>query len=90
MKILTEGNDLKRRTMRDRVKNPIFHLGGLETDELTEGMKERVPTEKEDPRELKNEGSSVARVEERSPKIASRLRLGERKMSWRRRQLSGV
>jgi hypothetical protein len=28
----------------------IFHLRGLETDELAEGMKERVPTE-EDPRE---------------------------------------
>jgi hypothetical protein len=55
----------------------IFHLGGLETDELTEGIKERVPIE---------EGSlldplkpPVARVEERSPKIAGRLRLEERK-----------
>jgi hypothetical protein len=33
-------------------QNFIFHLGGLETDKLTEGMKERVPTEQEDPREL--------------------------------------
>jgi hypothetical protein len=29
----------------------IFHLGGLKTNELAEGMKERVPMEEEDPRE---------------------------------------
>jgi hypothetical protein len=28
-----------------------FHLGGLETDELVERLKERVPIEEEDPRE---------------------------------------
>jgi hypothetical protein len=28
-----------------------FHLGGLETDDLVERLKERVPIEEEDPRE---------------------------------------
>jgi hypothetical protein len=92
MIILTEGNDLKRRTLRDRVEKLIFHLRGLETDELVEGMKERVSTEEEDPREAPHEPlrPPVAGVKERSPKIIDRLRLGERKMSWRRRQRSGV
>jgi hypothetical protein len=83
MMILTEGNDLKQRTLRDRVKKLIFHLGGLETDELQEGMKERVPTKEEDPREAPHEPLRlpVTGVEERSPKITDRLRLGEREMS---------
>jgi hypothetical protein len=87
MMILTEGNDLKWRTLRDRAEKPMFHLGGLETDELTEGMKERVPTEEENPREAPYEPlrPPVIGVKERSPKINGRLRLGERKMSWRRR-----
>jgi hypothetical protein len=92
MMILIEGNDFKQRTLRCRFEKLIFHLGGLETDELTEGMKERVPTEEEDPREAPHKPLDplVAEVEERSPKIAGRLRLGERKMSWRRRQRSEV
>jgi hypothetical protein len=92
MMILTEGNDLKRRTLRDQVKKMIFHLGGLETIELVEGMKERVPTEEEDPRESPHEPMRmlVARVKERSPKIIGQLRLGERKTSCRRRQQSEV
>jgi hypothetical protein len=83
MMILTEGNDLKQRTLRDRVKKLIFHLGGLEIDELQEGMKERVPTKEEDPREAPHEPLRlpVNGVEERSPKITDRLRLGEREMS---------
>jgi hypothetical protein len=87
MMILTEGNDLKWRTLRDRAEKLMFHLGGLETDELTKGMKERVPTEEENPREAPYEPLRlpVIRVKERSPKIIGRLRLGERKMSWRRR-----
>jgi hypothetical protein len=32
-----------------------FHLGGLKTNELMEGLKERVPTEEEDPREAPHE-----------------------------------
>jgi hypothetical protein len=31
------------------------HLGGLETNELAEGMKKRVPTEEEGPREAPHE-----------------------------------
>jgi hypothetical protein len=87
MMILTEGNDLKWRTLRDRVKKPIFHLGGLETDELAEGMKERAPMEEEDPREAPHEPlrSSVAGVEERTPKITGQLRLGERETSWKKK-----
>jgi hypothetical protein len=92
MMILAKGNDLKCRTLRDWVENPIFHLGGLETDELAEGMKDRVPTEEEDPTEALHEPlrPPITGVEERSPKITGRLRLGERKMSWRRRQRSRV
>jgi hypothetical protein len=64
----------------------------LETDELTEGMKERVLIEEEDPRKAPHDPLrlSVTGVEERSPKIIGRLRLGERKLDWRRRQRSGV
>jgi hypothetical protein len=53
----------------------------LETDELTEGMKERVHTEEEDPTEAPHEPlrPPVTGVKERSPKITGRLRLGERK-----------
>jgi hypothetical protein len=53
----------------------------LETDEFVEGMKERDPMEEEDPREAPHEPLKplVTRVEERSPKIMGRLRLGERK-----------
>jgi hypothetical protein len=36
------------------LKKTSFHLGRLETDELIEGLKERVPTEVEDPREAPN------------------------------------
>jgi hypothetical protein len=43
-----------------------FHLGDLETDELAEGLKERVPTEEEDHREAPHEPlrPPVAGVEE--------------------------
>jgi hypothetical protein len=59
----------------------IFHLGGFETDELMEGMKERVPMEEEDPREAPHKPLklSIAGIEERSPRIIDRLRLGERR-----------
>jgi hypothetical protein len=81
MMILTKRKDLKWRTLRDRIEKPIIHLGGLETDVLIEGMKERVPTKEENPRETPHEPlrPPVTRVEERSPKITDRLRLGERK-----------
>jgi hypothetical protein len=42
--------DLERSTLRDRVEKPISHLGGLETENLAERMREGFPTEK-DPRE---------------------------------------
>jgi hypothetical protein len=89
MMILTEGNDLKWRTLRDQVEKPIFRLGGLETDELAEGMKERAPMEEEDPREAPHEPlrSSVTGVEERTPKIIGQLRLGEREMSWKKKAM---
>jgi hypothetical protein len=67
--------------LRDWVKKINFQLGGLETDELVEGMKERVPTEEEDPREAPHEPlkPTVTGVKERSPKISGRVRLGEKK-----------
>jgi hypothetical protein len=37
--ILTKGIDLERNTLRDRIKKPISHLGGLEIEELA--MEER-------------------------------------------------
>jgi hypothetical protein len=48
----TEGIDLERSTLRDRVKKPISHLGGLETEKLAERMREGVPTKEEDLGEL--------------------------------------
>jgi hypothetical protein len=67
--------------LRDQVKKMNFHLGELETDKLTEGMNDRVPTEEEDPREAPHEPLKppVMGVEERSLRITGRLRLGERK-----------
>jgi hypothetical protein len=66
--------------LRDWVKKINFQLGGLETDELVEGKKERVPTE-EDPREAPHEPLklTVTGVKERSPKITGQVRLGEKK-----------
>jgi hypothetical protein len=46
--ILTKGIDLERNTLRDRVKKPISHLGGLEIEELTMEGREMVPLEEED------------------------------------------
>jgi hypothetical protein len=45
----------------------IFHLGGLETHELIEGMKERVLAEEEDPHEPLR--PPVTRDEEESKKF---------------------
>jgi hypothetical protein len=49
-----------------------FHLGDLETDELAEGLKERVPTEEEDHREAPHEPlrPPVAGVEEEEQSAA--------------------
>jgi hypothetical protein len=49
----------------------IFHLGGLETNELMEGMKERVLAEEEDHREAPHEPlrPPVTRDEEESKKF---------------------
>jgi hypothetical protein len=56
-----------------------FHFGGLKTDKLMEGLKERVPTEEEDPREAPHKPlrSPVARVKEEEQSSASH-RLWER------------
>jgi hypothetical protein len=63
-----------------------FHLGGLEIDELTEGLKERVTTE-EDPRESPHEPlrAPVVGVEEERQRTAA-CRLCERGRLWRGRQ----
>jgi hypothetical protein len=50
--ILTEGIDLERNTLRDRVEKLISHLGGLEIKELVIEGRERVPLEKENLGEL--------------------------------------
>jgi hypothetical protein len=41
--------------LRDRVEKQNFHLEGFELEEHTEKMKERVPTEEENPREAPHE-----------------------------------
>jgi hypothetical protein len=41
--------------LRDRVEKQNFHLEGLELEEHMENMKERVPTEEENPREAPHE-----------------------------------
>jgi hypothetical protein len=41
--------------LKDWVEKQFFHLEGLELEEHTEKMKERVPTEEEDPREAPHE-----------------------------------
>jgi hypothetical protein len=45
---LTEGNNLKQRTSRDRVKKPISHLEVLEIKNETKEVREWVPTKEED------------------------------------------
>jgi hypothetical protein len=50
--ILTKGINLEWNTLRDQVKNPISHLGGLEIEELTMEGREMVPLEEEDLEEL--------------------------------------
>jgi hypothetical protein len=49
---LAKGIDLEWNTLRDRVKKPISHLGGLEIEELAMEVRERVPLEAEDFGEL--------------------------------------
>jgi hypothetical protein len=66
-----------------------FHHGGLKTDKLMEGLKERVPTEEEDHREAPHKPlrSPVARVKEEEQSSAShRLWERERERLWRGRQ----
>jgi hypothetical protein len=46
--ILTKGIDLEWNTLRDQIKKPISHLGGLEIEELAMEGRERVPLEEED------------------------------------------
>jgi hypothetical protein len=46
--ILTEGNDLKRRTLGDRVKKLISHLEVLEIKNGAKEVREGVPREEED------------------------------------------
>jgi hypothetical protein len=48
---MDEWNQTKMKYIEGSGWKTIFHLGGLETDELAEGMKESVPTDEEDPRE---------------------------------------
>jgi hypothetical protein len=45
--ILTKGIDLEHNTLRDQVKKPISHLGGLEIEELVMEGREMVPLEEE-------------------------------------------
>jgi hypothetical protein len=60
----------------------------MELEELTEGMKERVPTEDEDPREAPHEPLRPSVLEKRfwRGRAAGRRCLGEREGSLRRRQ----
>jgi hypothetical protein len=46
--ILTKEIDLEHNTLRDQVKKPISHLGGLEIEELVMEGREMVPLEEED------------------------------------------
>jgi hypothetical protein len=48
MIILTEGNDLKWRTLRDKVEKLISHLEVLEIKNGAKEVREGVPTEEED------------------------------------------
>jgi hypothetical protein len=48
MIILTEGNDLKWRTLRDQVEKLISHLEVLEIKNGAKEVREGVPTEEED------------------------------------------
>jgi hypothetical protein len=50
--IFTKGINLERNTLRDQVEKLISHLGDLEIKELTKEVRERVPLEEEDLREL--------------------------------------
>jgi hypothetical protein len=48
MVILTEGNGLKWRTLRDQVEKMISHLEVLEIKNGVKEVREGVPTEEED------------------------------------------
>jgi hypothetical protein len=76
----TEGIDLERSTLRDQIKKPISHLGGLETKKLVERMREGVPKEEEDigGAALLSLESLVAGEKSLGRKNRRRLRLGER------------
>jgi hypothetical protein len=50
----TNGIKLESSAFGDRIEKRSFHLESLELEEHAKKMKERVPTEEEDPREVTN------------------------------------
>jgi hypothetical protein len=70
----------------------IFHLGGLETDTLTEGMKMSVSMEEVDPRKAPHEPLKppVAGGRSFAKGTAGRTLSKEKKRVWEGRERSGV